>query len=70
MKLAKYFLTIPIVIFTLSGCVKAYTCRCDGGALGNGMNVDIEAKNKQKAEEECNSYNSNGVFSYHNCRLQ
>jgi hypothetical protein len=66
----KRICTAVIMIFLLSACRKSYTCRCDGGALGNGKTIVIENKTKDQVKEECESYNSSAAFSYHNCRLK
>jgi hypothetical protein len=59
-----------VVLMLATACTRTYTCRCDGGALGSGINIDIENKTKDEAQKECDTHNSKTPFSYHNCHLK
>ncbi|RYE24759.1 MAG: hypothetical protein EOP51_06405 [Sphingobacteriales bacterium] len=63
-------LTCFVTMLAATSCSQTYTCRCDGGALGNGINIDIDNKTKKEAEKQCDAHESNAPFGMHNCRLK
>ncbi len=57
---------------TVSGCGKKdFTCKCDGGFSGQGMQRELKQTKKSAAKKACQSYeNEPGTADgFTNCRL-
>lgn len=58
----KTVIKIYLVVFSLSfvACKakKDYTCVCQGGFSGSGMQKELEARNLKAATKICTNYNS------------
>lgn len=69
MKFAYVFLVVSSI--TVSGCSKKdYSCKCDGGLTGNGMQIEIKQTKKSTANKACKGYEGNpAVDGFTNCRL-
>jgi len=65
------FILIMVLGVTLASCGKKdYTCKCDGGLTGQGMQTEIKNAKKSAAKKACSSYEGPvAVDGFTNCRL-
>lgn len=56
---------------TATGCSKKdFTCKCDGGFTGMGMQKEMKQTRKSAAKKACKEYESDpAVDGFTNCRL-
>lgn len=59
--------TIGSFVLLLTACTRTYTCACTDGTPHNIVyTMEIEAKNKSEAKEDCNSRGVEcGLYSKH-----
>lgn len=65
------YVVILLLGVTLMSCRKKnYTCKCDGGLTGKGMEMEIKQARENAARKACKKNESDAtVDGFTNCRL-